>query len=467
MEKIEVKPAGADMTPAEREREAEFLKSQSPEELRELFKGYREGPNHKDLAMSDVEANRIDECMKKPEFASLFKEYIDDISNPGNMEEYDQYLRQLEAEGEIPDTEEVIRPDKGFCVKIATVDNGAKTFVNLCSTDRVPEPSQGDAKAGTNYDTTGSKGDGAFWSIPYIHTAVRMDRDKSDQPCHVYDILFSPEALKKGEQHPAFKALMIQTALESLEENGKIKLKNTEGKYDYSLLKNMTYKGQMVRPHKLKKELPVTDHDTKKKTTPSPATNKKPANKKPTPPKEPEDPTKPKMTFVHRGELDMSDALASSGSRELPISRRPKELVVRLELPLLESAGDMDLDIKGGFLEFTVPGVYNLKHKLPFPVDEGSGDAKYNKTLKVLTVTLTVQPWTKEEAEAELLLATEKFEALRLKTEEEDAARTAKEEADEKNVVKKGFLAGGGKSKGSKWTSPPRGWSRSRRAQGR
>jgi hypothetical protein len=56
---------------------------------------------------------------------------------------------------------------------------------------------------------------------------------------------------------------------------------------------------------------------------------------------------------------------------------------VRLELPLLDSAGDMDLDIKGGFLEFKVPGVYNLRHRLPFPVDEASGDAKYNKTLKV------------------------------------------------------------------------------------
>jgi len=52
---------------------------------------------------------------------------------------------------------QVIRPEKGFCVKIATTDTGAKIFVNLCGTDRVPEPSQGDAKAGTNYDTTGSK----------------------------------------------------------------------------------------------------------------------------------------------------------------------------------------------------------------------------------------------------------------------------------------------------------------------
>ena len=41
MEKIEVKPAGADMTDDEREKEADFLKSKSPEELRDLFKEVR------------------------------------------------------------------------------------------------------------------------------------------------------------------------------------------------------------------------------------------------------------------------------------------------------------------------------------------------------------------------------------------------------------------------------------------
>lgn len=29
----------------------------------------------------------------------------------------------------------------------------------------------------------GNQGTGSYWSIPYIHTAMRMDRDKSDQVC--------------------------------------------------------------------------------------------------------------------------------------------------------------------------------------------------------------------------------------------------------------------------------------------
>jgi hypothetical protein len=109
------------------------------------------------INMTKEEAERIDDCMKKPEFSDLFKEYIDDISNPDNMDEYDQYLRQLEEQGEIPDSEEIIRPEKGFCVKVLAVDTGSKIFVNLCGTDRVPPPTQGPPANPERYETTGSK----------------------------------------------------------------------------------------------------------------------------------------------------------------------------------------------------------------------------------------------------------------------------------------------------------------------
>ena len=254
----------------------------------------------------------------------------------------------------------------------------------------------------------------------------------------MYDILFSKEALQLADKANAFKALMIQTALESLEENGKTKLKNAQGKYDYTILKNMLYKGKIVRPHRMKKELPEKKHKDE-----AAKAEKKPALAKREPaPKQPEDPSKPKVTFVHRGDLDFAACLGSAGSMDQPITRRPKELLVRLELPKLQSAADMELDIKGSFLEFSVPGTYQLKQKLPFPVDEASGDAKYNKTQKVLTVTLTVLPWTKEEAMEELQLAAKAREEAERKAREAEEARRLREAADAKRVVKRGFLAG-------------------------
>ena len=436
----------------ERAKEVEFLKAASSDELKDMFRQYRGSDAPKNIGMTETEAERINDCLGKDEFMNLFRDYVDDISDPKNQEEYDQYLRQLEEEGEIPENEEIVRPTPGFVVKIKS-DVGSKLFVNICGTPKVPRPSQGPRPAGESMDSTGSQGDGAstgaFWSIPYIHTSMRMDQDKEKNPCHVYDILFNLDTIKLCEsQGPRFKALVVQTALESIEVNGKVKLKNGEGKYDFQIMPKMTYKGQVVRPHKLKKDV------LEQPKAPPPKSNDKPKPKPSAKKKvEEEDPAKPKMTVVHRGEIALGDYMQNMGMRDLPISSRPKELVIKLELPLMQSAADMDLDIKGGYLEFKAEKAgYNLKHKLPYPVDEATGDAKYVKAQKLLTVTLQVLPWAKAEIEAEVaraeeVLATQQADA---KKQQEEECKKAEEEA--KQVVKRGFLDTN--SKGKKIKTP-------------
>ena len=53
-------------------------------------------------------------------------------------------------------------------------------------------------------------------------------------------------------------------------------------------------------------------------------------------------PLEPKYSIVHRGEFTMQDF---TNSRESTLIKRPKELVVRVELPGVESAGRVELDI--------------------------------------------------------------------------------------------------------------------------
>ena len=115
----------------------------------------------------------------------------------------------------------------------------------------------------------------------------------------------------------------------------------------------------------------------------------------------------------------------------------------------MKSAADMELETKGGFLELQVKDVYSLKHKLPFPVDDATGEAKYNKTLKQLTVTLQVLPWKPEEIEREIEIV--KAEQQKWQEEQEKLAAEAKkrEEEEAKRVVKKGFLTGAGGGKGA------------------
>lgn len=79
---------------------------------------------------------------------------------------------------------------------------------------------------------------------------------------------------------------------------------------------------------------------------------------------------------------------------------RPRELILRLQLPKLDSAADIDLDINEKHLEFDSGNeLYHLEMDLPFAVDpdaEGSS-AKFDKSRHLLVVTLPVNPPTQEE----------------------------------------------------------------------
>lgn len=51
--------------------------------------------------LSATEKRRLMECMKEPKFLELLSEYAKEISDPKSREENEQYLRQLEKEGNL------------------------------------------------------------------------------------------------------------------------------------------------------------------------------------------------------------------------------------------------------------------------------------------------------------------------------------------------------------------------------
>ena len=55
--------------------------------------------------------------MKRPKFADLMIDYMKEISDPKNREEYDEYLNQLERENELPKDMKLIKPEPQFCLK--------------------------------------------------------------------------------------------------------------------------------------------------------------------------------------------------------------------------------------------------------------------------------------------------------------------------------------------------------------
>merc|ERR1711998_423054 len=62
----------------------------------------------------------------------------------------------------------------------------------------------------------------------------------------------------------------------------------------------------------------------------------------------------------------------------------PVRVVVRIQLPLVASAGDIDAGVVDAqVLELEVPGVYSLRTKLPVPIDEDKVSCRFDKKKKI------------------------------------------------------------------------------------
>ena len=68
-------------------------------------------PNN--FPMTNEEIKSFTKAMEKEEFRDLLNEYMDEISDPANKGEYEEYLKQLENNGELPGRD-VIRPKAEF-----------------------------------------------------------------------------------------------------------------------------------------------------------------------------------------------------------------------------------------------------------------------------------------------------------------------------------------------------------------
>ena len=47
----------------------------------------------------------------------MLNDYVDEISDPKHKPEMQQYLRQMEEQGDLPPGTELIQPTAGFCIK--------------------------------------------------------------------------------------------------------------------------------------------------------------------------------------------------------------------------------------------------------------------------------------------------------------------------------------------------------------
>lgn len=332
------------------------------------------------LDITSDEINRIGEAFKSEEFRNLFVEYCKEISDPENRKTYETEIKQLEAERGV-DTK-FINPEAGFVLK-TTADGKQKIFINVAKSSEVHPPT---SERGRD-ERTGEQG--LKWRIPYVQSKPKRDFDHNKNVCPVYDVIFHPDALHLATKDPMFKKLVVDTACEAVKATNKLELDLTNIRFP-----KIGYKGA-ARPMVIRKRIGSSEVDENDdplmQIYPPVASSKHQANSvreqaNQTPPKY----ATPKYEIIHRRDVEMSE-LTNELDAKINLTV-PKELVVRIELPLLRTSKDLVLDVnaKSIYLESESPAKYKLDLPLPFEVEKLSGKAQFDSDTRKLLITLPV-----------------------------------------------------------------------------
>uniref|UniRef100_A0A1A9WBB2 Protein kintoun n=1 Tax=Glossina brevipalpis TaxID=37001 RepID=A0A1A9WBB2_9MUSC len=348
----------------------------------------------RNLDITKEEFQRISDALKNEEFRKLFMEYIDEIQDPENRKLYEQEIKQIEAERGVEVV--FVNPEPGFVIKTSQ-DGDQKCFINCAKSPEVGKPSNEvcvDPVTGTR---------GLSWSIPMAQAPPRDDLDNKRKRCSVYDVVFHPDALYLAERNKAFHKCLVDTALDAVEREFKVKLDRVNLKFP-----KLQFKG-IARPTVIRKLAknpppetadphPLEDIYPAKPTADAGIPKMLPLKNMSIKAKEPEH-NVPKYSIKHRRDVDLSECTNELDAK-LNITI-PRELIVEIELPLLSSSAECQLDVteKSVFLLSDRAGAkYRLDLQLPYVVDDKEGSARFDIDTRRLIITLpVVQPSTEKQ----------------------------------------------------------------------
>ena len=355
-----------------------------------------------DLDLSRDEIKRLGEALKDEKFREMLREYAEEISDPENRRRYEEEIAQMERERGMDVT--FIQPEPGYVLK-TSVNGNQKAFINISKSDKIDKPN------GERQRNKDGKS-GLLWHIPHSFAPPKEDYDKQKKRCQVYDFVVHPDTYRMAESNVRFRQLVEDTAFDGIEKQFGVTLdrKNVrrpklkfKGTPSATVIRNRSASGPQPAPDAsgLLRDMPypyenkttsemmeereaVRATDQKKKERKGDSGNKSSDGNE-------GDPPAPKYTIIHRTEVDMQEYRNAPDAKP---STRPRELVIKIDLPLLKSAAQANLDIyeKRLLLESKTPAAYKLDLALPYPVDDSEGSAKFDKQKRTLTVTLPVIP---------------------------------------------------------------------------
>ncbi|EEB12373.1 conserved hypothetical protein [Pediculus humanus corporis] len=335
-----------------------------------------------DLNITKEEVENITQALKKEGFRKLLAEYAEEITDPKNKKQFQEDIIKLEAERGVDCT--FVNPEPGFVIK-TSVDGNKKAFINISKNKAVGRP---DYKRDIKDNNRGLN-----WSIPLCQAPGREDFDKKRNRCVVYDVIFHPDTIHLTEKNPKFKELVIDTALNAVEESFKVHLDRKNLKFPKLKYKGLPNATVIRKKSKCQPKLSEEDKEFFEKINCpfKPLNEKQPVvrnieSKKSDSSKY----TTPKYVVKHRTGIDLQEFTYDKNAKiNCAI---PKELIIEINLPMLNSTQNVNLDImeKSLHLVCEKPSKYKLDIQLPYSVSEETGNAKFDKERKLLIVTLPV-----------------------------------------------------------------------------
>ncbi|XP_066145013.1 protein kintoun [Euwallacea fornicatus] len=341
----------------------------------------------KELDLSRDEVNRLGEALKNEEFRKLLADYAEEIQDPNNRQIYEEEVKQLERERGQEVT--FLHPDPGYVIK-TSLNGDQKVFINVCSNENINKP--------TSTPTVKNGSKGLHWSVPHTLSPPREELDNKGIRCQVYDALFHPNTLHLASKNRDFRSMINDIALSDIENSFDVNLDKKNLKFP-----KLTYKGlkqaSIIRKPVGDKPLARTPEEQEffdkiyseidsHRTVP-----KSPKRCRSRRVNHNEDPifTTPKYLIKHRSHLEF-DEFVEHKNAKLNVAI-PKELIVEVDLPLLKSSIDMQLDVTEKTVQLLSekPAKYKLNLTLPYQVNENGGAAKFDKDLKKLVITLPVK----------------------------------------------------------------------------
>ena len=415
-------------------------------------------PDPRDGTITRKEARDLLHALDKPEFSGLMDNYINEISDPNNIKETNQFLKESEERKDLPSNVKLCKPTPGFCIKsekynIKRPGNRQKVFINICSYDEVPEP-----KSDSNN----------MWSLPHLLNKGRHDQDKNKKVCTTFDVVFNSKAIKLSNENIAFKKFVCDTAINGI--NNQL-LAKTEEKIssDFVVKTKFNYKGlevAYINIHSLNKgemddrKEPNEFHKTEIMKEVEKIKNESKKEDK----KEEEDDDEEKVydqpdvgeinkDIKIQKEIDINNKVPiykikysntfdinnffyqPEGVNE--VQENYKRMIIDIETPRMNSAGDAELEVDIKQLKFSYKDIYKLDIALPIEIKKETVRAKFDKTRKILSISAdinrkeVVMPKPKEDENIEIVKDDEEqrqLEREQKRKEEEEKKKKEKEE---------------------------------------